>query len=120
MIIEELNHCGGNIPMAPNLLIMFDMVEFGTPEQIQYAVDYYKENGYPPTAWPSPSRGRSANQYMTTTATKKDGKIHINGTKTWVPPVRTPTASSWSARTRIPLPRTSRCPCTTCRPTPRA
>ena len=25
MIIEELNHCGGNIPMAPNLLIMFDM-----------------------------------------------------------------------------------------------
>ena len=48
MIIEELNHCGGNIPMAPNLLIMFDMVEFGTPEQIQYAVDYYKENGYPP------------------------------------------------------------------------
>ena len=52
MIIEELNHCGGNIPMAPNLLIMFDMVEFGTPEQIQYAVDYYKENR---TAWPSPS-----------------------------------------------------------------
>ena len=48
MIIEELNHCGGNIPMAPNLLIMFDMVEFGTPEQIQYAIDYYKENGYPP------------------------------------------------------------------------
>ena len=45
MIIEELNHCGGNIPMAPNLLIMFDMVEFGTPEQIQYVVDYYKENG---------------------------------------------------------------------------
>ena len=27
MIIEELNHCGGNIPMAPNLLIMFDMVD---------------------------------------------------------------------------------------------
>ena len=37
---------------------------------------------------------------MTTTATKKDGKIHINGTKTWVTSVRTPTASSWSARTR--------------------
>ena len=76
MIIEELNHCGGNIPMAPNLLIMFDMVEFGTPEQIQYAVDYYKENGYPPycLAISEPEAG-SANQYMTTTATKKDGKI---------------------------------------------
>ena len=85
MIIEELNHCGGNIPMAPNLLIMFDRVEFGTPEQIQYAVDYYKENGYPPycLAISEPEAG-SANQYMTTTATKKDGKIHINGTKTWV------------------------------------
>ena len=85
MIIEELNHCGGNIPMAPNLLIMFDMVEFGTPEQIQYAIDYYKENGYPPycLAISEPEAG-SANQCMTTTATKKDGKIHINGTKTWV------------------------------------
>ena len=86
MIIEELNHCGGNIPMAPNLLIMFDMVEFGTPEQIQYAIDYYKENGYPPycLAISEPEAG-SANQWMTTTATKDaDGKIHINGTKTWV------------------------------------
>ena len=27
MIIEELNHAGGNIPMAPNLLIMFDVCE---------------------------------------------------------------------------------------------
>ena len=74
MIIEELNHCGGNIPMAPNLLIMFDMVEFGTPEQIQYAVDYYKENGYPPycLAISEPEAG-SANQYMTTTATKNEG-----------------------------------------------
>ncbi len=64
---------------------MFDMVEFGTPEQIQYAVDYYKENGYPPycLAISEPEAG-SANQYMTTTATKNDGKIHINGTKTWV------------------------------------
>ena len=70
MIIEELNHCGGNIPMAPNLLIMFDMVEFGTPEQIQYAIDYYKENGYPPycLAISEPEAG-SANQWMTTTAT---------------------------------------------------
>ena len=86
MIIEELNHCGGNIPMAPNLLIMFDMVEFGSPEQIQYAIDYYKENGYPPycLAISEPEAG-SANQWMTTTATKAaDGKIHINGTKTWV------------------------------------
>ena len=86
MIIEELNHAGGNIPMAPNLLIMFDMCEFGNPEQVKYAMDYYKENGYPPycLAISEPGAG-SDNQGMTTTATKgEDGKIHINGTKTWV------------------------------------
>ena len=86
MIIEELNHAGGNIPMAPNLLIMFDMCEFGNPEQIKYAIDYYKENGYPPycLAISEPGAG-SDNQGMTTCATKgEDGKIHINGVKTWV------------------------------------
>ena len=35
-------------PWPPNLLIMFDVCEFGTPEQIKFAMDYYKENGYPP------------------------------------------------------------------------
>lgn len=71
--------------MAPNLLIMFDVCEFGTPEQIKYAVDFYYENGYPPycLAISEPEAG-SANIYMTTTATKKDGKVIINGTKTWV------------------------------------
>ncbi len=86
MIIEELCHAGGNIPMAPNLLIMFDMVEFGSPEQIKYAIDYYKENGYPPycLAISEPEAG-SDNQGMTTCATKDaEGKIHINGVKTWV------------------------------------
>ena len=59
MIIEELNHAGGNIPMAPNLLIMFDVCEFGTPEQIKFAMDYYKENGPRRPAWPSPSPKRA-------------------------------------------------------------
>lgn len=86
MIIEELNHAGGNIPMAPNLLIMFDMAEFGSPEQVKYAMDYYKENGYPPycLAISEPGAG-SDNQGMTCLATHTDdGKVVINGTKTWV------------------------------------
>ena len=87
MIIEELNHAGGNIPMAPNPLIMFDMCEFGNPvSRSTYAIDYYKENGYPPycLAISEPGAG-SDNQGMETCATKDaDGKIHINGTKTWV------------------------------------
>jgi alkylation response protein AidB-like acyl-CoA dehydrogenase len=86
MIVEELNHAGGNIPMAPNLLIMFDMAEFGSPQQLEYAMDYYKEYGYPPycLAISEPEAG-SDNQGMTTTATRgADGKLHINGVKTWV------------------------------------
>ena len=86
MIIEELNHAGGNIPMAPNLLIMFDVCEFGTPEQIKYAMDYYVENGYPPycLAISEPEAG-SDNQGMECLATRTgDGKVHINGVKTWV------------------------------------
>ena len=92
MIIEELNHCGGNIPMAPNLLIMFDMVEFGTPEQIQYAVDYYKENGYPPycLAISEPEAG-SANQYMT-----------ARPRPPWTTPAPGPTSVSSSARASRP------------------
>jgi crotonobetainyl-CoA dehydrogenase len=86
MMIEELNHAGGNIPMAPNALIMFDMCEFGNPDQIAYAIDYYKEHGYPPycLAISEPGAG-SDNQGMETCATEDaDGKIHITGTKTWV------------------------------------
>jgi crotonobetainyl-CoA dehydrogenase len=86
MMIEELNHAGGNIPMAPNALIMFDMCEFGSDEQISYAIDYYKEHGYPPycLAISEPGAG-SDNQGMITVASHTgDGKVHINGTKTWV------------------------------------
>ena len=85
MIIEELNHCGGNIPMAPNLLIMFDMVEFGTPEQIQYAVDYYKENGYPPYCLAiSEPDGGSDTMAMKTSCQTVDGRLLLNGRKSYV------------------------------------
>ncbi|MFQ8868972.1 MAG: acyl-CoA dehydrogenase family protein, partial [Eggerthella lenta] len=84
MIIEELNHCGGNIPMAPNLLIMFDMVEFSTPSRS--STRGLLQNGYPPycLAISEPEAG-SDNQGMECLATRTgDGKVHINGVKTWV------------------------------------
>ncbi len=85
MIIEELTHAGGNIPMAPNLLIMFDVCEFGTPEQIKFAMDYYKENGYPPyrLAISEPEAG-STTRAWSAGHPHGDGKVHINGVKTWV------------------------------------
>lgn len=86
LAIEELCHGGGNIPMAPNALINFDILEFGTPEQIKDSMDFYFEQGIPKYALAisEPNAG-SDNQGMTTYAAKgADGKIHINGTKTWV------------------------------------
>ena len=86
MAIEELCHGGGNIPMAPNALINFDVLEFGNPEQIRDAMDYYYAQGIPKYALAISEPGAgSDNQSMTTTATEgADGKIHLNGTKTWV------------------------------------
>ena len=48
MIIEELNHCGGNIPHGSQPAHHVRHGRVRHPEQIQYAIDYYKENGYPP------------------------------------------------------------------------
>jgi alkylation response protein AidB-like acyl-CoA dehydrogenase len=90
--IEELCHGGGNIPMAPNALINFDILEFGNPEQIKDAMDYYFTQGIPKYALAisEPDAG-SDNQGMSTFAVKgDDGKYHINGTKTWV------TNAEWS------------------------
>lgn len=92
LAIEELCHGGGNIPMAPNALINFDILEFGTPEQIKDSMEYYFEQGIPKYALAisEPTAG-SDNQGMTTYAKLcDDGKIHINGTKTWV------TNAEWS------------------------
>ena len=86
MIIEELNHAGGNIPMAPNLLIMFDVCEFGTPEQIQKYMDAYMETGWPlcSLSISEPGAG-SDNRNMSCTAKKQDdGTYRLNGQKTWV------------------------------------
>lgn len=92
LAIEELCHGGGNIPMAPNALINFDILEFGTPEQIEDAMSYYFAQGIPKYALAisEPNAG-SDNQGMTTYSTKDtEGRIHLHGTKTWV------TNAEWS------------------------
>ena len=48
MMIEELYHSSGcNHILYQNSLTAFDIVEFGTPEQIQKYMDAYMETGWP-------------------------------------------------------------------------
>ncbi|MDD7368423.1 MAG: acyl-CoA dehydrogenase family protein [Berryella intestinalis] len=87
LMIEELYHSSGcNHILYQNSLTMLDIVEFGTPEQIQMCVDAYMETGWPlcSLAISEPGAG-SDNRSMTCTAKKQeDGTYVLNGQKTWV------------------------------------
>ncbi|ACL18377.1 alkylation response protein AidB-like acyl-CoA dehydrogenase [Desulfitobacterium sp. LBE] len=86
LVSEEVVHqtCA-TIPLLSNILNMYDVVEFGTPEQIKLTMDITKETGSPAflLAISEPQAG-SDNMRMTTTAVHKDGKVILNGSKTWI------------------------------------
>ncbi|MEG1253845.1 MAG: acyl-CoA dehydrogenase family protein [Raoultibacter sp.] len=87
LMIEELYHCSGcNHILYQNSLTMFDIVEFGTPEQIQMCMDAYMETGWPlcSLSISEPGAG-SDNRNMSCTAKKQsDGSYTLSGQKTWV------------------------------------
>ena len=86
MMIEELYHSSGcNHILYQNSLTAFDIVEFGTPEQIQKYMDAYMETGWPlcSLSISEPGAG-SDNRNMSCTAKKQDdGTYRLNGQKTW-------------------------------------
>lgn len=86
LVVEELTRVtGASMPFMTNALNMFDIVEFGTPEQIKLAMDIYNKTGKAPFALAISEPGAgSDNASMSTTAREVDGKIVINGQKTWV------------------------------------
>jgi alkylation response protein AidB-like acyl-CoA dehydrogenase len=69
-----------------NSLSMFDIMEFGTEEQKQQAVEHYMETGWPIASLSISEPGAgSDNGSMTCTAVKQeDGTYRLNGQKTWV------------------------------------
>lgn len=79
-------YSAATVPFINNSVAMFDIVEFGSPEQIKWSVETYLETGRPPFSLgiSEPNAG-SDNQNMSTTATKQpDGTYLISGTKTFV------------------------------------
>lgn len=86
LVAEELTRLtAGTFPFLSNCLNMYDMVEFGTAEQIKMTMDVYSKTGKAAflLAISEPQAG-SDNMAMTTTAVRKNGKVYLNGTKTWV------------------------------------
>lgn len=86
LITKELGRMtGATMPFISNILMMFDMVEMGTPEQIKMAVDTYEQTGRLvfSLAISEPTAG-SDNSAMRTTAHHVGDKVILNGTKTFV------------------------------------
>ncbi|KUO60036.1 MAG: acyl-CoA dehydrogenase [Gracilibacter sp. BRH_c7a] len=86
LVGEELTRQSAAVfPFMSNILNMFDMVEFGRPDQIMTMMEIYKQTGKPAFSLAiSEPQGGSDNSAMTTVATHKNGKVYLNGAKTWV------------------------------------
>lgn len=87
LVVTELMRCAGaTMPFMSYGLSMFDLTEFGTPEQIEEGMKAYQETGEQcfSLALSEPCAG-SDNQAMETTAHwNGDGTVTINGVKTMV------------------------------------
>jgi len=86
LLIEEVHHqVGTRVPFILNGVNIFNLLEFGSPEQIKTCMDLYKKTGQHPFAMAISEVGAgSDNSAMLTTAKQVDGKIVINGEKTWI------------------------------------
>ncbi|HWQ76837.1 MAG TPA: acyl-CoA dehydrogenase [Syntrophomonas sp.] len=86
LVMEELTRAAGcSTPFELNLLSMYDICEFGSPEQIALCMDLYSKEGKPPFALAISEPGAgSDNMAMATTVKEIDGKLVLSGQKTWV------------------------------------
>jgi crotonobetainyl-CoA dehydrogenase len=87
LMIEELYHSAGCMHILyQNTLSMFDIMEFGTEEQKQDAVNHYMETGWPIASLSISEPGAGSDNRSMTCTTKKqaDGTYRLNGQKTWV------------------------------------
>lgn len=86
LLIEEIHRqAAATTPFVLNSVAMFDICEFGSPEQIKFCMDMYQDIGKPSFAMAISEPGAgSDNQAMATTAKRVDGKVVLNGSKIWV------------------------------------
>lgn len=86
LVAQHLHkYSGVYMQITSTVLTLYDIIHFGTPEQIKTCLDIYLETGRSPFSIviSEPAAG-SDNQSMTTTAKIEGDKVTINGTKTFV------------------------------------
>jgi len=87
VVMEELCHqAAAWVPITLTMLLMFDIVHLGTPEQIKMVMDAYRATGKSlmVLAVSEPGAGTDNMAMSTTAHEREDGKIVLNGQKTWV------------------------------------
>lgn len=87
LMIERLYHKSGCMHILyQNSLSMFDIVEFGTEEQIAMCMNHYMETGWPIASLSISEPGAGSDNRSMSAVTKKqaDGTYRLSGQKTWV------------------------------------
>lgn len=87
LVVEELMRCtGATMPFMSYGLAMFDLAEFGNPEQVAMGMEAYKKTGEQcfSLALSEPCAGSDNVSMQATCQWKDDGTVVLNGTKTMV------------------------------------
>jgi alkylation response protein AidB-like acyl-CoA dehydrogenase len=83
--VELARLTGASLPCASNAISIDDIISFGTEEQQKFILEYVGKQGTPPFAlgFSEPQAGSDSSSILTT-ATRREGKVYINGHKSMV------------------------------------
>ncbi len=87
ILTEEFAHYAGCVtPFLNNTLAMCDMIDFGSPEQVQFCMEAYLETGKPifSLGFSEPGAGSDNASMSAVTKKQEDGTYKLSGQKTWV------------------------------------
>lgn len=84
MVAEELTKAGVPSYLYGNALPVDDMLTFGSEEQKKITMEYVKQGVMPFCLGFSEPQAGSDSSAMATTYVRKDGKVYINGHKTFI------------------------------------
>lgn len=84
LFVMEVGRLGGPVNLMANFLRIKDMISFGTEEQMQFTLDAAKESPISFAIGASEPQAGSDSKGITTTATRRNGKVYINGHKTFI------------------------------------
>ena len=87
ILTEEFAHYSGCVtPFLNNTLAMCDMIDFGSPEQVEFCINAYLETGKPifSLGFSEPGAGSDNVSMSSVTCMRDDGTYILNGQKTWV------------------------------------